>query len=89
MSRKDTKTLNVIHYNCELANWKGKILYSRVRMVLGIYRQVCWFTAGRSEEVREELMDTLGGHCPLKTVCRKANNPDIFYGVRVIAVHLK
>lgn len=61
-------------------------------MVLGTYRHVYWFTAGRSEKVREELMDTLGGHCPLKTICRKANSPDIFCGVcgvRVVAVPLK
>ena len=61
MSRKDTKTLSYIRYICELASWNEKILYSRARMVLGIYRHVCWFTAGRAEEVREELLD-IGGH---------------------------
>lgn len=30
-------------------------------MVLGICYHVCWFTAGRPEKVREELLDTLGG----------------------------
>lgn len=84
MSRKDIKALNYIRYICELANRNEKIMYSRARMVLGIYRHVCWLTAGRAEEGWEELMDTLGGHCPLKTICRKANSPGTVKGVRAV-----
>lgn len=50
-------------------------------MVLGIDHLVCWLTEGRAEE---KLMDMLGGHCLLKTICRKANSPDTFYGARAV-----
>ena len=39
-----------------------KVLYDRSRLILSIYRDVCWSTMGRAEEVYDDLICTCGAN---------------------------
>lgn len=56
MSRKNTKTLNSIRRFCRIQNVDEKILYTRSKLILSAYRDICWSTAGRADQVREDLI---------------------------------
>lgn len=55
MSRKNTKTLNSIRRFCRIQNLDEKVLYARSKLILSAYRDICWSTAGRADQVREDL----------------------------------
>ena len=55
MSRKNTGAWNTICSLCEMDNIDGKQMYERAKMLLGIYRKVCWSTMGRADMVAEEI----------------------------------
>ena len=41
---------------CRIQQVDEKILYERSRLILSIYRDVCWSAIGRAEEVNEDLI---------------------------------
>lgn len=55
MSRRNTGAWNNICSLCEMDNIDGKQLYEKAKMLLGIYRRVCWSTIGRADTVAEEI----------------------------------
>ena len=56
MGRKDTQVLNNIHMLCRLQQIDEKILCYRSKLILSIYRDVCWSTAGRANETSNRVM---------------------------------
>lgn len=55
LSRRNTTAWNAIRSLCELDNIDDKQLYEKAKMLLGIYRKVCWSTIGRADMVAEEI----------------------------------
>ena len=55
LSRRNTGAWNNICSLCEMDNIDGKQLYEKAKMLLGIYRRVCWSTIGRADTVAEEI----------------------------------
>ena len=60
MSRNNTQTLHSIRMMCRMQKVDEKVLYDRSRLILSIYRDVCWSTMGRAEEVYDDLICTCG-----------------------------
>ena len=52
MSRKNTQTLNSIRRLCRMQELDEKTLYDRSKLILSAYRDICWSTAGRADQVR-------------------------------------
>lgn len=55
MSRKTTGAWNAIHSMCRLQGIKEQELYEKARMLLGIYRRVCWSVLGSADCVAEDV----------------------------------
>ena len=60
MSRNNTQALHSIRMMCRMQQVDEKVLYNRSRLILSIYRDVCWSTMGRAEEVYDDLICTCG-----------------------------
>ena len=56
MSRKNTRTLNRIRQICQLKNLDEQLLYTRSKQILSAYRDICWSTTGRAEQLKESLV---------------------------------
>lgn len=56
MSRKNTRTLNNIRQICRLKNLDEQLLYTRSKQILSAYRDICWSTIGRAEQLKESLV---------------------------------
>ena len=55
MSRKNTGAWKAIHSMCEMQDINEEALYQKAKMLLSIYRRVCWSTVGRAEAVSEDI----------------------------------
>lgn len=55
LSRRNTSAWNTICSLCEMDNIDRKQMYEKAKMLLGIYRKVCWSTIGRADAVAEEI----------------------------------
>lgn len=55
MSRHNTEAWNAIHSMCRLQELDEENLYQKSKLLLNIYRRVCWTTIGRADYVAEEL----------------------------------
>ena len=55
MSRKNTEAWNSIRSMCRMDNIDEKEMYQKAKMLLSIYRRVCWSTVGRAEAVSEDI----------------------------------
>ena len=44
MSRYNTQVLSSIRMLCRMQNIDEKVLYERAKLILSIYREVCWST---------------------------------------------
>lgn len=55
MSRRNTGAWNTICSLCEMDKIDRKQMYEKAKMLLGIYRKVCWSTIGRADIVAEEI----------------------------------
>ncbi len=62
MSRNNTQVLNNIRMLCRIQKVNEKMLYDRSRLILSIYRDVCWSAIGRADEVHEDLICTCGAN---------------------------
>lgn len=56
MSRKNTQALNSIQRICHIQKISMDDVYARAKLLLSIYRDVCWSTAYRAEEMEESLI---------------------------------
>lgn len=76
MSRSNTRTINHIHALCRIHKLEEKTLYERSRMMLSIYRDVCWSALGRAEEVHEQLTGLCGAQLDDALVYLETFAPD-------------
>ena len=56
MGRNNAHALNSIRMLCRMQQVDEKVLYERAKLILSIYRDVCWSTVGRADEVHDELI---------------------------------
>lgn len=56
MSRNNTQMMKSIRRMCQIQQVEEKVLYERAKKLLSIYRDVCWATADRADEIREDLV---------------------------------
>lgn len=59
MSRKNTQALNSIQRICQIQKLDMADVYARARLLLSIYRDVCWSATIRAEELENNLI----GYC--------------------------
>ena len=55
MRKKHTKIWKSIEESCRKKCWDVETIYKRAELILNSYREVCWKTRARAEEVRAEL----------------------------------
>lgn len=55
MGRKNSGARSTIQSLCEMDNIDEKCLYEKAKMLLGIYRKVCWSAIGSVDQVAEEM----------------------------------
>lgn len=60
MSRYNTQVLSSIRMLCRMQNIDEKVLYERAKLILSIYREVCWSTIDRANDVCDTLICTYG-----------------------------
>ena len=60
MSRYNTQVLSNIRMLCRMQNIDEKVLYERAKLILSIYREVCWSTIDRANDVCDTLICTYG-----------------------------
>ena len=60
MSRYNTQVLSNIRMLCRMQNTDEKVLYERAKLILSIYREVCWSTIDRANDVCDTLICTYG-----------------------------
>lgn len=53
MSRYNTQVLSNIRMLCRMQNIDEKVLYERAKLILSIYREVCWSTIDRANDVSD------------------------------------
>ena len=58
MSRYNTQVLSSIRMLCRMRNINEKVLYERAKLILSIYREVCWSTIDRANDVCDTQMYT-------------------------------
>lgn len=56
MSRRNTQALNSIQRICQIQKLSMDDVYARARLLLSIYRDVCWSTAVRAEDLEDNLI---------------------------------
>ncbi len=76
MSRKNTQTLKNIRSLCRMQDLDEKSLYMRSRLLLSVYRDACWSTCGRADEVQEELVWCCGNDLDAALIYLETFAPD-------------
>lgn len=76
MGRNNVQALNNIRMLCRIQRVEEKILYERSKLILSIYRDVCWSTVGRADEVHEELVCYCGSDLDSALVYLETFAPD-------------
>jgi hypothetical protein len=56
MSRRTTQAINSIQRICQIQKLAMEDVFSRAKLLLSIYRDVCWSTAVRAEELEENMV---------------------------------
>ena len=82
MSRYNTQVLSNIRMLCRMQNIDEKVLYERAKLILSIYREVCWSTIDRANDVCDTLICTYGdsldsgyqNYCAEKGKCFKRDS---------------
>ena len=69
MSRYNTQVLSSIRMLCRMQNIDEKVLYERAKLILSIYREVCWSTIDRANDVCDTLICTSN-----LRVCQKSSD---------------
>lgn len=55
LGRKHSQAVTSIHRMCRLHKLDEPLMNTKARLLLNIYRDVCWYTIGRADVVHEEL----------------------------------
>lgn len=76
MSRKSNKTLNNIRMLCRMQQVDEEYLNKRSKLILSIYRDVCWSTVGRAGEIQADLICTCGASLDRALVYLETFAPD-------------
>lgn len=76
MSRNNAQALNSIRMLCRMQQVEEKVLYERAKLILSIYRDVCWSAVGRADEVHDELIYTCGSDLDSALVYLETFAPD-------------
>ena len=76
MSRNNTQALHNIHMMCRMQQVDEKVLYNRSKLILSIYRDVCWSTIGRAAEVYDNLICTCGASLDSALIYLETFAPD-------------
>lgn len=76
MSRNNIQALQNIRMLCRMQQVDEKILYDRSRLILSIYRDVCWSAMGRAEEVYDDLICTCGSGLDSELIYLETFAPD-------------
>ena len=74
MGRNNAHALNSIRMLCRMQQVDEKVLYERSKLILSIYRDVCWSTVGRADEVHDELICYCGSNLDIHTPMKTATN---------------
>lgn len=56
MSRKNTQAINSIQRICQVQKLVMEDVYTRAKLLLSIYRDVCWSTTIRAEELEDNMI---------------------------------
>lgn len=56
MSRKNTQAINSIQRICQVQKLAMEDVYTRAKLLLSIYHDVCWSTATWAEELEDNLL---------------------------------
>lgn len=56
MSRKNTQAISSIERICHIQKLSMDDVYARARLLLSIYRDVCWSTAVRAEDLEDDII---------------------------------
>ncbi len=56
MSRRNTQAINSIQRICHIQRLAMDDVYARAKLLLSIYRDVCWSTAVRAEDLEDNLI---------------------------------
>ena len=77
MSRYNTQVLSNIRMLCRMQNIDEKVLYERAKLILSIYREVCWSTIDRANDVCDISVDQLlfGDATESKSTARRQLDP--------------
>ena len=59
MSRYNTQVLSNIRMLCRMQSIDEKALYERAKLILSIYREVCWSTIDRANDVYRRVLQSL------------------------------
>ena len=76
MGRNHTQTLHSIQMLCRMKQLDEKLLYARSRLILSIYRDVCWTTMDRVENVCDDLRYSCGSNLDTALVYLETFAPD-------------
>lgn len=57
MGRENTHSMRAIHLLCRMHHLEEKEIYDKARLLLSVYRRVCWKALERSYDVAREVTD--------------------------------
>ena len=60
MGRNNTQAMTNIRMLCRVQHLDERALYARSKLILSIYRDVCWSAVGRANDIESDLMETCG-----------------------------
>lgn len=76
MGRKDTRTLRNIRMICQMQNIDEEALYNRSKLILSIYRDICWSVMGRADRIHDEIVCTFGSNLDRALIYLETFAPD-------------
>lgn len=76
MGRKDTRTLRNIRMICRMQNIDEEALYNRSKLILSIYRDICWSVMGRADRIHDEIVCTFGSNLDRALIYLETFAPD-------------
>lgn len=76
MGRNNAQALNSIRMLCRMQQVEEKVLYERSKLILSIYRDVCWSAVGRADEAHDELICYCGSDLDSALVYLETFAPD-------------
>lgn len=76
MGRKNSQAISSIHRMYRLHNLNEPLMNQKARLLLNIYRDVCWSTIGRADMVKEDLVCYCGGELDTALVYLEDFAPD-------------